>query len=74
MIAKALLTDSLAILRLKISIYSLPFAKEIIFIKESATVVTLTPPPVDPGEAPIHISNMIRKIVGAPTKLKSILL
>ena len=30
------------------------------------------PPPVDPGEAPIHISNIIRNITGTWTTEKSI--
>lgn len=55
-IAKALLTDSGKILRPNISMDSLPLAKATIFNKANATEVTLTPPPVDPGDDPTHIN------------------
>jgi hypothetical protein len=35
-------------------------------LKAIANVVVFIPPPVDPGEAPIHIRNIIRKTVGYP--------
>src|SRR5690606_2336808 len=72
--ANALLTDSDAIFRLYISIDSLPLARATIFINAIAIVVTFTPPPVDPGETPIHIkvTNMIK--VGILIKFRSTLL
>src|SRR5690606_31050228 len=48
---------------------SLPRARARILSTASATVVTLTPPPVDPGEAPIHINVTIIISVGVATKL-----
>lgn len=56
MIANALLTDSGNIRRPKISIDSLPRASATTLSKASAMVVTFTPPPVEPGEDPTHIS------------------
>src|SRR5690606_10670566 len=64
MIANALLTASFEIRRLKISKSSFPRARLMILRNATAKVVVLIPPPVDPGEAPIHISNMINITVG----------
>lgn len=56
-IANALRTEISAISRLKISILDFPFAKLKIFNIAMAKVLVLIPPPVDCGEAPIHIKR-----------------
>jgi hypothetical protein len=33
-------------------------------LRASASVVVLIPPPVDPGDAPTHIKNMVKNKVG----------
>jgi hypothetical protein len=43
-------------------------------LKATANVVVFIPPPVDPGEAPIHIRNIIRKMVGYPQSVMSTIL
>ncbi|MDT4876702.1 hypothetical protein FQZ97_1121560 [compost metagenome] len=59
MVAKALLTEISAISRLHISILSLPFARLRKLSVAIAKVLVLIPPPVDAGEAPIHINNIM---------------
>src|SRR5690606_39805116 len=61
-------SSDLAIFRLYISMDSFPLAKATIFIRASATVVTFTPPPVEPGDTPIHIKVDIIIKVGIPRK------
>src|SRR5690606_1421540 len=63
-IANALLTESPDTFRPKISRLSLPFARLIMLRTAIANVVVLIPPPVDPGEAPIHIRNIMTSRVG----------
>lgn len=53
--ANALRTEISAISLLKISILDFPFAKLKILSVAMAKVLVLIPPPVDCGEAPIHI-------------------
>ena len=55
MMAKALLTETPEISLLKISILDFPFAKLRTLRVAMANVEVLIPPPVDWGEAPIHI-------------------
>ena len=64
MIANARCTASTAILRVPISIYFLlrAIAKTLSIAK--AKVEVLIPPPVDAGDAPTHIKNIINKIPG----------
>lgn len=62
-IANALREEMGDISLLKISILSFPFAILIKFKIAMAKVLVLTPPPVDPGEAPIHINNRMIKVV-----------
>ena len=63
MIANALRTEISAISLLKISIRDFPLAKLKIFKVAMANVLVLIPPPVDCGEAPIHMSkNTIIKV------------
>src|SRR5690606_3486269 len=64
MMAKALLMESGAMCRPKISSLSLPRARLMMFKTAMAKVVVLIPPPVDPGAAPIHISNTDRRMDG----------
>ena len=46
-----------------------PLAMLIKFMTMIAKVVVLTPPPVPPGEAPIHTKNTIKITVGNDNKL-----
>ena len=62
-VAKALLTDISAISFLKTSIRSLPRARLIMFMVAMARVLVLIPPPVDAGDAPIHIKNNVVVVV-----------
>ena len=55
--ANARRTEISAISRLKISILDFPFAKLKMFNIAIAKVLVLIPPPVDWGEAPIHIKR-----------------
>ena len=64
MMAKALLTDTSAISLLKISIRDFPLAKLKILSNAMAKVLVLMPPPVDWGEAPIHIKSITIISVG----------
>ena len=73
-IANALKTDSLATLLVPISIFDLSLAIEKIFNVAIAKVVVLIPPPVEAGEAPIHIKKIINKIPGTVKLLISIVL
>src|SRR5690606_19235035 len=57
MMANALLTESVDILRPKISSLSLPLARLTMLRRATAKVVVLMPPPVDPGDAPTHIKK-----------------
>ena len=50
--------------RRKISILDFPFARLKIFNVAMAKVLVFIPPPVDAGEAPIHINNITKRIVG----------
>jgi hypothetical protein len=63
-IAKALRTDISAISRRDISILDLPFPKLKILRVAMAKVLVLIPPPVDCGEAPIHIKSSTNRMVG----------
>lgn len=73
-IAKALLMDSGATRLLCISTDSFPRAKAKIFKTAKATVVTFTPHPVEPGEAPTHIRMTSIINVGLVTKFTCMLL
>src|SRR5690554_6020280 len=75
MIAKALLVASGAMRRLNISRCSLPRARLRIFSIATAKVVVLMPPPVEPGDEPIHIiatmtSNVLNESVDTSTLAK----
>src|SRR5690606_12080456 len=61
--AKALRTEISAISRRYTSIRVLPFASEIKLSVAIAKVLVLIPPPVDAGEAPIHIRRKINIVV-----------
>lgn len=64
MMAKALLMESVDILRPKISSLSFPLAKLAMFRSATAKVVVLIPPPVEPGEAPTHIKKTAMASMG----------
>jgi hypothetical protein len=57
MMAKALLTDTSAISLPKYSMRSLPLARLIKFKMPMENVLVLIPPPVEAGDAPIHINR-----------------
>lgn len=63
-IADALRTETSDTSLLKISIRDLPFAKLKILRTAMAKVLVLIPPPVDCGEAPIHIKKNTIMSVG----------
>ena len=63
MIDRVRLTISLGMVRLKTFTSSFPFKRFHIIITSSAALVVLTPPPVEPGEAPMNISASMRRIV-----------
>lgn len=63
-IANALLIDTSAISLLKTSTRDLPLARLIILSSAMAKVLVLIPPPVDWGEAPIHINIITNNSVG----------
>ena len=73
-IAKALDVDSLVILLPKIWIRVFPMATAKIFKVAKAKVLVLIPPPVEAGEAPIHIKNMINNNDGTVNLVKSTVL
>ena len=62
-VAKALRTESSAISLLLTSIQSLPLAILNTFNKAIANELVLIPPPVLPGEAQIHIKNIVNNLV-----------
>ena len=64
MVAKALFTEISAISLLNISILCFPFAKLKIFKVAMAKVLVFIPPPVEAGDAPIHIKKIIIINVG----------
>ncbi len=64
MVANALFTETSAISLLKTSIRLFPFAKLKMFKVAMANVLVLMPPPVDTGEAPIHIKRKVIMMVG----------
>jgi hypothetical protein len=63
--ANALFTESVATSRPKESILSFPLLRLIMLSKATDSVVTLIPPPVDPGAAPIHISIITSNNAGS---------
>ncbi len=72
--ANALEVDSLEIRLPKSWILLLPLAIEKIFNVANAKVLVFIPPPVEAGEAPIHIKNMINNKVGTVKVEKSMVL
>jgi len=58
-IVRALFTTTCATLLLRIMVSPLPLIFDRIAITSIPKVVTLIPPPVDPGAAPINISSMV---------------
>lgn len=72
--ANALLTVPLETSRVPISMWFLPLAIEKTLSVAIAKVVVLIPPPVDPGEAPIHISKMTNNSDGMAMAEKSTVL
>jgi len=73
-IEKALLIVSLEIVCLTISTLFLPFIVLIAERKITEKVVVFIPPPVDPGEAPTNIRNIIKISTGSPRCVKSTVL
>lgn len=63
-IANALLTETSGISLLYISRRDLPFATLMMFSTAMAKVLVFIPPPVEAGEAPIHISDIKIRTVG----------
>ena len=57
------LTISLGTVRLKIFKSRFPYSRFHMSMTSRAALVVLTPPPVDPGEAPINIRTSIRRMV-----------
>ena len=55
--------DSEEISFLCISNLFFPLDKEMIFINANANVLVFIPPPVEAGDAPIHIKKIVKKIV-----------
>ena len=74
MMAKALRMEDSAISLLKISIRSLPLARLTKLTVAMAIVLVLIPPPVDPGEAPIHMSIKTTRSEGSLNSAKSMVL
>ena len=72
MVAKALRTEMSAISLRQISIFVFPFAKLKKFKVAIAKVLVLIPPPVEEGDAPIHINAMMIMIEEKCNSLKSI--
>lgn len=72
--ANALRTEISAISLLNISIFDFPFAKLKILSVAIANVLVLIPPPVDCGEAPIHIKRKHIIRVGNDSAVISIVL
>ncbi len=70
--AKARLTEMAAISLPKTSIRSLPLAKLSMFNVAMANVLVLIPPPVEAGDAPIHISKNTIMVVGKSMEAVSI--
>jgi hypothetical protein len=64
-IEKALLTDCKGISRLNSSKRDFPLAVLIVFNTATANVLVLIPPPVEPGEAPTHIRNIMTNNAGS---------
>ena len=73
-IANALRTEISAISLLNISILDFPLAKLKMLSVAIANVLVLIPPPVDCGEAPIHIKKNTNMIVEKPIAAVSIVL
>src|SRR5690606_35683978 len=69
--AKALEVDSLEILLPKSCILDFPLAIAKMFNVANAKVLVFIPPPVDAGEAPIHIKKIINNKVGTVNSVKS---
>lgn len=63
-IAEALLIESIPISLPKASTLSWPFVRLKKFRIPTANVEVFIPPPVEPGDAPIHIRNIINIIAG----------
>ena len=63
-IANALFTDCCSISRCATCIFSLPVKEWKIFKTATAKVLVFIPPPVDAGDAPTHISIIVRKMKG----------
>ena len=59
---------------LTISTFCFPFIVLIAERSNTENVVVLIPPPVDPGDAPMNIRNIIKNITGCPKLLKSTVL
>lgn len=72
--AKAREVDSLLILLPRIWMRLLPIATANMFNVASANVLVLIPPPVDAGEAPIHIKKIINNKEGTLNCVKSTVL
>ena len=73
-VAKALFIDIIPISRPKTSVRSFPLARLSTFMTAKAIVLVLIPPPVELGEAPIHINSITKMIVENCSAPKSILL
>lgn len=73
-IEKAFLIVSLEMVCLTISTLFRPFIVLIAERKITEKVVVFIPPPVDPGEAPINIRNIIKISTGNPRLVKSTVL
>ena len=74
MMAYALLIFSFGICRLNISTFFFPFKVLKILLQAIVNVVVFIPPPVDKGDAPIHIRNIVRRMVGVESKCIGIIL
>lgn len=64
MIAKALFTEDCSISLWAKCIFCLPVKECQIFKTATAKVLVFIPPPVDAGDAPTHISMMVKKTTG----------
>ena len=64
----------MVILRLKIVGSLCPVSQALIVKIKTINVEVLIPPPVDPGEAPMNIKNIIIKTVGKDKNLVDIVL
>jgi hypothetical protein len=70
----ALLIVSPEIVCLTISTFFLPFIVLMADRRITEKVVVLIPPPVDPGEAPTNIRNIMKIRIGCPKRVKSTVL